>query len=198
MRNEIGVLLLLLVVAATTACTVSGSDVYRTASSSGREVRLVGELHESPLLPIVENIVALQIHGVPSEFGSRYYVADGFDDPFREAFPTEVWLSDQILRFNWAGRDAFPPRTLMLKNDVHQDVRVLLIGSGGDRFVILDFKSRSTLHIDVLGGGETHIEGIFADGTPVPGRVFPPDSESPHLIAITPDGIRAGDATGYR
>jgi hypothetical protein len=155
-------------------------------------VRLVGDLHNSPFLPVVENTVALQISGVPTEFGARYYIADWFDDPFRESYPTDMWLSGQILQFKWVGRGAFPRRILTLRNDARQDLSALLIGAG-DRFVILDIKSGSTLQLAVVGGGDTHIEGIFVDGTRPEKKVFSFADPPPQTIIVTDAGIRAHD-----
>jgi hypothetical protein len=179
------------------ACQRASPTVYSVVSPSGNEVRLIGDLNSRPSVPFVENTISLEVPGAPNASLPslpNYYVADWMDDSFRDAFPTDEWLSGGVLRFNWAQGKAFPRYPLIVMNASELRLSVLLIGAG-DRFVILKVDPKSNLRFDVPDNVEIHVSGLFVDGSLLRRQVFSSLQGSGRSLVIARDGARLEEGT---
>jgi hypothetical protein len=176
------------------ACERTGPTVHSFVSPSGNEVRLLGDLSSHPSVPFVENTVFIEVPGAPKKSLPRIYRADWFDDSFRDAYPSNEWLSDRVLRFNWAGGKTFARYPLLVRNTSDRQISVLLIGTG-DSFVILELDPEIDLRIDVPYKANTYVSGLFADGSLLSEQVFSATHGAGRSLVIARDGARVEEGT---
>jgi hypothetical protein len=176
------------------ACERTGPTVHSFVSPSGNEVRLLGDLSSPPSVPFVENTVFIEVPAAPKKSLPTYYRADWFDDSFRDAYPSNEWLSDRVLRFNWAQAKTFARYPVVVRNTSDRQLSVLLIDTA-DRFVILELVPEIDLRIDVPYKASTYVSGLFADGSLLKQQVFSEAHGAGRSLIIGRDGARVEEGT---
>ena len=188
---------LILMLAVVSGCETTSPAVYQTVSPTGNVVRLIGDLHATPSWPFNENTVSIDVPRTATRALPRYYAADFLDDSFRQAFPSDQWLSGNVLRFNWAEGKSFRRWPLIIRNNSERQVPLLLIGAG-DEFVILKFDRGAQLALDVPENAGIYISGLLPDCALLERQTFSPSQVSGRALVVRHSRVEVADVADPR
>jgi len=186
-------LFLVLTVASGGCDRISASTYVTEPSSAGYQVRLRGELHDTPDVEFVSYVVRAELMGRAWDQAFEIFRTDKRDLAFRQEYPTESWIDPTVLRFGPGVGRGRPQREVKVLNRSNATLSHLLMNCG-DMFLLFDVADDKTFSLDCRVSDWISASGSFEGGRLLPERVLRiPAATDTVIVRVTHAGVELGD-----